>query len=282
MCCFSQTIAQVSRTQVFARAAGIDQFLVYSMDLRTKGDVAMILPLPVPPGSAEDSVRFINLEKSPWFFRRLDNLFKPPEAGGYESTNMSVAARKKLVVHSVGAFEASFVPRVADFDRLEPRFRLSKKVWKQLPQYADWGFAVFKLRSIEPWWRRFISRLAPLSGVPDSALPTQEYHPMAFSFPRRDYSTLFFPTIHVHDGMVHPSAQFDHMLYAQLQAASTTLQQDDYGGRWLRSYQLASPRQDTPEEQLLVAKRWVFRIELRGSLPNRDLLLSDPLGESQG
>jgi hypothetical protein len=38
---------------------------------------------------------------------------------------------------------------------------------------------------------------------------------MAFTFPRRDLSTVFFPTVHVHDGEVHDQAHFDHTLYVQ-------------------------------------------------------------------
>jgi len=40
-------------------------------------------------------------------------------------------------------------------------------------------------------------------------------HPMAFSFLRRDANELFFPTVHIHDGTVHPKADFDHTLYCQ-------------------------------------------------------------------
>lgn len=41
---------------------------------------------------------------------------------------------------------------------------------------------------------------------------------MGLRFPRRDRSALYFPTGHVHDGEVHPRAQFDHTLYAQVPA----------------------------------------------------------------
>ncbi len=32
---------------------------------------------------------------------------------------------------------------------------------------------------------------------------------MAFEFPHRDPTRLFFPTVHVHDGRVHARAEFD-------------------------------------------------------------------------
>jgi hypothetical protein len=38
---------------------------------------------------------------------------------------------------------------------------------------------------------------------------------MALSFPVREGGKLFFPTVHIHDGKVHPTERFDHTLYAQ-------------------------------------------------------------------
>ena len=67
-----------------------------------------------------------------------------------------------LVVHEVGDFEASFVPGLGDFERLDPRFRIPRTVWDGLPAHQDSGFAVFKLKA-----------------------STRKVHPMAFEFPRR-------------------------------------------------------------------------------------------------
>jgi hypothetical protein len=64
--------------------------------------------------------------------------------------------------------------------------------WKDLPEYRDYGFAVFKLKP-----------------------GRQKVHPMAFDFPRRDPRKIFFPTVHIHDGKVHDEADFDHFLYLQ-------------------------------------------------------------------
>jgi hypothetical protein len=54
--------------------------------------------------------------------------------------------RPPLAVHNVGGLEASFVPRLCDFERLDARFRISSNIWDSLPVYRDYGFAVFKLR----------------------------------------------------------------------------------------------------------------------------------------
>ncbi len=55
------------------------------------------------------------------------------------------APPKKLEVVTVGAYEASFVPTVKDFARLDERFRLPT-AWDALPAVKEHGFVVFKLR----------------------------------------------------------------------------------------------------------------------------------------
>ncbi|MBK5256863.1 MAG: hypothetical protein JJE39_12580 [Vicinamibacteria bacterium] len=171
MCCFSQPIEHVSSTNIFARmSASGKQYLVYSMELAAQDDLAMILPIPAPEASPDDAVRFISLEEYPRFFDDMDSGFAPLElsmkAGPVGAAPVSAPP---LVVHDVGAFEASFVPTVADFNRLDARFRLPKETWSSLPGYRDFGFAVFKLRR--------------------SAGP-RTIHPMAFEFPLRDQSAL--------------------------------------------------------------------------------------------
>src|SRR5205809_7924260 len=113
MCCFSRPVDRVANTNIFARSAKEGwQFLVYSMTLSAKEDLAMILPIPVPKESKDDAVRFINLEKYPEFFKdmrqgldqHLDDILA---LGG--------AKKKPLPVVEVGSFEASFVPSVQDF-----------------------------------------------------------------------------------------------------------------------------------------------------------------------
>lgn len=153
-------------------------------------------------------MRFINLEAYPRFFVDMDAGFPPliiPAPASRGGTLALPAKTKTLEVHRVGRFEASFVPTLADFARLDARFRISDDVWRALPQYADWGFAVFKLLDLKRSW---LGRLAQQRTI----------HPMALEFPRRDGAGLYFPTVHVHDGQVHPDAAFDHMLYHQADA----------------------------------------------------------------
>src|SRR4051794_14632011 len=114
MCCFSGVVEEVFKTQIFARPSGDRQILVYSMDLVAEQELAMILPLPVPPRRPDDAVRFINLESYPEFFSDLNELFPALVTSlGRDPDGASVP----LAVHSVGQFEASFVPSIADFTR---------------------------------------------------------------------------------------------------------------------------------------------------------------------
>ena len=88
-----------------------------------------------------------------------------------------------LKVYVVGDFEASFVPRMQDFGRLDQRFRIGREVWDRVPTYHDFRFAVFKLKE---------------------ASQAKEVHPMAFELPRRNPDLLYFQTLHVHDRTVSP------------------------------------------------------------------------------
>jgi len=205
MCCFSRPVESVSGTKLFARFVepGL-QALVYGMRFSADEDLAMVLPIPVARGSGDDAVRFVDLSDYPAFFADLDRAF-PQETVLTLGGLPPVAAPQPfqtLEVHDVGDFEASFAPSRADFSRLDRRFRLSDAVFDAMPQVADFGFAVFKLKATSKLFGLVPGRPAQI-------------HPMAFVFPTRSLDRLFFPTLHVHDGRVHDEAAFDHTFYAQ-------------------------------------------------------------------
>ena len=181
MCIFSQK-ANVSKTKIFARSGKENtQYLVYSMIVKAEKELAMILPLPVAQMSKD--ITFINLEKYPEFFDDLAKGFPVPRSRG------DTKAAEKIAVVEVGSFIASFVPTAKDFGKVDEKFRLPDDVWAKLPQFKDYGFAVFQLKSGE-----------------------KNIHPMALSFPRADRKRLYFPTVHVHDGKVADKDEFDHSL----------------------------------------------------------------------
>ncbi|MSP97187.1 MAG: hypothetical protein EXR29_08180 [Betaproteobacteria bacterium] len=172
---FTDVVQHVSDTRIFARAAGERQILVYEMTYAAHSALAMVLPLPVPPGSAEDALHFMSLEDCPDFFTHLLNGYPRDKYGAEPTLGFAEAAGldldRTLEAVEVGCFEASFVPRPEDFARLDERFRLPADLWLQLNFYADWGFAVFKL---------------------NRAQRNRRVHPIAFDFPRRDRKRLFF------------------------------------------------------------------------------------------
>lgn len=267
MCLFSRHVEKVWSTRIFARPlASGRQLLVYGMSLEIAEDVAMVLPIPVPPEGPDDAVTFVDLSARPGFFDDLSALF--PTAldaslafgrGGFAPQSRS------LVVHDVGDFEASFVPEPKDFDRLDARFRLPGDVFEMLPSYGDWGFCVFKLRG-PPSSRG--SGLLDLFKSKSAKGTPRTVHPMAFEFPRRDASALFFPTVHVHDGAVHPTAEFDHALYCQTAPALEPLME------WERS---ASRAGGLPEgaQPWVEPSAFIYKRTLSGEHPNRDTLLAE-------
>ena len=309
MCCFSQPVELVSDTNIFARSANGRQFLVYSMRYAAATDLAMVLPLPVPPNPPEDAVRFINLERYPAFFDDLSRGFPVRVARSLSEATLSLSrGAPKLQVHDVGSFEASFVPRIEDFDRLDERFRIPRDVWDRLPTYHDYGFAVFKLKGTavprsgtaaraswsssaklgqpESGVRRFLRtwlgslfRRAPERpkpqprGVePEPALlepKRRDVHPMAFEFPRRNPDLLYFPTVHVHDRKVHPHAMFDHVLYCQPDPGM-----DEYLQDWEKSFGPTSRFMNVARSEGIVdPNHHCWRRPLEGRLKNTDALV---------
>jgi hypothetical protein len=196
MCIFSGSVSLVKGTTIFARrSTESKQFLVYGMNYEADQDMVMILPLPVGSHDEENAVRFINLDEYTSFFDDMLRGGFPqlmPALPRSSSGKSLISIVKPLKVHKVGNYNASFIPTLNDFDRLDPQFKLSREVWDQLPEYESYGFAVFKLSA-----------------------SSHSTHPMAFEFVTRSSEQLFFPTIHIHDGKVHQWAIFDHHLYYQ-------------------------------------------------------------------
>ncbi|MEP4078267.1 hypothetical protein [Haloferula sp.] len=221
------------------------QALAYQMRFGSDADVAMILPLPVPIGTAEDALKFINLKGYSTFFTDLRSGFPFPRSKGSPVASPAMP-RATLKVEQVGSFEASFVPTSADFSRLDPRFSIPKSTWDKIPLYADYGFAVFKLRKGE-----------------------HEAHPMAFTFPTRHPEKLFFPTVHIHDGEVHEKEDFDHHLYCQVNNSGLFAMT-----RWDESKQLASAfTKPEQSKQLIIGDKHVFHLRMKGQLKNEDVFL---------
>ena len=177
----------------------------------------------------------INLARYRGFFGHFEALF--PKV--YRASASRGITRRKLKVETVGAFEASFVPSQAEFDRLDERFRLPGRVWKCLSKYDGRGFAVFQI----------------------AAGTKKRVHPLGLSFRPMYTDFLFFPTVHVHDESVPPKEQFDHTLYGQIPRGWRPPNQ------WERSQ--SKPETDRLPDFVLRSQP-VFQKHLVGELPNQD------------
>ena len=257
MCMFSGRVDGVGKTKIFARFMSSGrQCLIYSMSYSAPSEVAMILPLPVTSGSGEDAVRFVDLSGYPRLFSDL--------ADGFPlSRSISIGPQPRsgsaLEVQSVGSFDASFVPTMEDFVRLDRRFQLPSEVWHQLPTYLDYGFAVFKLKS-----------------------GAAEVHPMAFEFPTRFADQLFFPTVHVHDGSVGSEAGFDHLLYCQADDDPLDWECSEFDALSRRGSAFG-PDEPRPAREFVQIRKAsgllhpdlpVFRRRMQGLFENRDVLVT--------
>lgn len=245
MCCFSGKVESVSNTRIFARLLESDrQALIYAMSMEAQKEVAMVLPLPVNRGLRESALRFVDLSGYARVFDDLHACFPEFSSQTYGAKNPAPVARGLEVVQ-VGSYEASFVPTIGDFSRLDPRFRLPENVWGKLPGYAGFGFAVFKLRK-----------------------GRQDVHPMAFDFHTAREGRLFFPTLHIHDGAVHDREFFDHVLY--LQGSGFDLRR----GGWQESPGLAKgPVECEKTYRIIRPDLHVHRLRLQGELENGDIVI---------
>ncbi|MCB1207757.1 MAG: hypothetical protein KDK97_00455 [Verrucomicrobiales bacterium] len=248
MCCFSGKVKEVKNTRIFARmGAKGHQVIVYQMSIHAPEDLAMVLPIPVTKGSDEKVVQFFDFSGYPQFFADLGKLF-PTSIGAAGPFGVAPprSMAPKLKVVSVGAYDASFVPTIKDFSRLDERFRLPEGVWDQLPGYSDFGFAVFKLKAGHG-----------------------KVHPMAFAFPSATPKKLFFPTLHIHDGKVHDKEAFDHVLYFQGDRAEAA-----HGG-WVESPALAVTKVKCGlTHDMVRPERHVYRQTMRGTFQNGDVVVA--------
>jgi len=251
MCIFSQPVQSVASTHIFVRRNQKTgrTVTVYQMEAALMGENAMILPV---PGS---HVEFVNLEDYPDFFQDMDKLFPEPVTRGLSKSVSFGITNDTLQVHEVGNFIASYVPTMKDFERLAPVFRLNPACWDELPDYTEYGFVVFQLKSDRG---------------------NKKFHPMAYTYNANETS-IFFPTTHVHDGEVELNSEYDHKLYFQYDEDFYNLTTQTSVGRnhWRVSDRMPSGTMQLGRCQGLVSPVTpVARLHLdRVNLPNQDFVL---------
>lgn len=260
MCIFSRPVLEMGATHIYVRPGpGISQMIVYQMSLKTKEEdkeLAMILPIPC----AGPDVKFIpELAECTGFFEDLQDLWRPRMRGaGAGRAGLVLGGRgAPLPVVAVGSFDASFVPSYEDMERLDERFQIPPSVFELHPEYQEqpWGFVVFKLRNVS---------------VP--------VHPMGFCF-QRACAGLHVPTVHAHDGRAagppKTMEDFNHRIYVQLPQHPVPV----FGCQFERSLaEIPRPFNHTSRELATYCLQGmpIFRLVLKGSLPNRDLEIMMP------
>jgi len=248
MCCFTSEVNEVSDTSIFARVDDLGfQYLVYQMKVDTPEDVAMVLPVPVRPALGAGGLEFVDFAGYPDFFEDMNLAFPPPASYGLSYVSAAPVPSPTLKVHKVGNFIASFVPSLADFDRLDERLRLPAGTWEKVPMYqqSGFGFAVFKLRK-----------------------GRTKVHPMALRFQTSNRMKLFFPTVHIHDGEIHEYEQFDHSLYCQGNYK-------ELADAWSESPSLANTTIDLKKSKDFIAgDAHLFRRKINGFKANKDVILN--------
>ena len=260
MCIFTQPVLSVNNTQIFARLSGNGtQFLAYQMIYESNDQNAMILPIPVKQPAKDNYLSFIDLEEYDNFFDELAEGFPYTRPISIGCSAASIASKSALKIFEVGNYIASFVPSLADFDRLDTKFKLPNEIWERIPAYENFGFAVFQLAA---------GSLKP--------------HPMAFEF-QTENDELFFPTIHIHDGEIHKLEKFDHALYMQhagLDSIAYGYQNSDVEDRstgLVRSKHKASQFSDVDRAAgLLDGNLLLHRKIVRGKFPNVDTFFRPP------
>lgn len=247
MCMFVGPVEDVSKTKIYAGDLGENKrLLVYQMNVKSSDDNAMVLPVPLVKGS---EFKFVNFEKLPNFFDDLEKMFVPlNKSKGLGGGMLRCSFGSKIEVEQVGSFEASFVPSVNDFSRLDERFRLDSEVLAKLP-YEDYGFAVFKLRS-----------------------GNQKVHPMAFTYTSVD-SSIFIPTLHIHNGgSVSKKDDYDHALYVSKEKGIGGWQTS----RFSNIVEHVFPYKQAEElEEHFLSDSTISKHSLKGYLTNGDVFITD-------
>jgi len=237
MSIFSGPVTRVANTRIFARTTDDNkQYLVLQMDYAADRDVALIVPLPTPADTAADAVRFTDLAHYPEFFIDLANGFPIARSAPMPGT---VEDGSVVPLQRPPENNSSFVPSRAALSELGEDYRDAAAALEQLPEYHDYGFAVFKLPA-----------------------DTESMTPVAVEFPTRNAQLLFFPTLTLKEGHVETDSYFDIDLFAQAKAG------------WMRSYDSARSFMDLDRAKDVVDPNLrVERFTVLGIHPNSDIVL---------
>lgn len=208
MCIITSTVDSISKTKIYVSADETNrrQITIYSNEVGTQVENAMILPVPHPT-----TVKFLNFNHYKDVFGDLRSCF----SNRYLYSRASLSHTRgvdTLPVYSVGSYNASIVETLNDFERLDTvTFDLAYGLLEFLERkYRSTGFGFI------------VCQLKPAN---------RTYHPFAYTHHQHPNGRLFVPTMHYH---VHPYSgghineevgDWDHKIYSP----ATTLRTDHEG-----------------------------------------------------
>lgn len=205
MCIILTHVESVSNTQIYVSSSKkrTRQLTVYSNQVETHVKNAMILPVPNPL-----SVKLLNFSHYTNIFEDCRECFHYDDGsmknGRLYRSSLSASAehRPPLPVYTVGSYQASIVPSIDDFDRVNTQIlRVNPEVFKLLKDTYDpsFGFLICQLRE-----------------------GSHHYHPFAYTHLIHKSKLLFVPTLHYHLGEKNVTSDWDHTIYSPMTDLYTT------------------------------------------------------------
>lgn len=181
MCIITGTVSRVAKTKIYVSADTKKQrqITIYSNEVNTPRENAMVLPVPHP-----ETVDLVDLSSYPELFGDCATCFRliPTRSWGLTDSDsagyLSVPNSQTLEVLDVGSYRASLVPSLNDFARLDTSvFQISPELIALLTKHyvSGFGFIVCQLKS-----------------------GNHLYHPFAYTHALADNGKLFVPTRHFH------------------------------------------------------------------------------------
>jgi hypothetical protein len=193
MCIILSTVDKVANTKIYVSPDKENkrQLTVYSNEVATKEENAMILPVPNP-----ETIELLDLSNYPKFFEDCEACFTRVPTLSLRSFQPMNAYASLLPVFQVGSYLASIVPSLYDFSRVnrdvfdygDDLIRVLEKNYKE-----GFGFILCVLKK-----------------------GSHTYHPFAYTHDIQTPNRLFIPTRHYHPGESNSTADWDHIIYSPI------------------------------------------------------------------
>lgn len=205
MCIILTHVESVSNTQIYVSSSKSRkrQLTIYTNKVDTHVKNAMILPVPNPL-----SVELLNFKNYKKIFDDCRECFHHDDGSRNDrhmyraALSASFDSRPPLPVYTVGSYQASIVPSINDFDRVDTQIlRVNPQVFTLLKDTYDssFGFIICQLRE-----------------------GSHQYHPFAYTHEIHNCNLLFVPTLHYHLGETSVKADWDHTIYSPMTDLYTT------------------------------------------------------------